>query len=231
MKSFFSRLRRKYLERTGLNAYALGRYSQAEGAFRTLLALDEDSPGVRHNLALALLAQEKFSPAEELFLGELARLGDHFPRLRVLGDLYYQWGKPDQAAEIYRRALAEDCPCQDRAFLEMRREICRDPERFRQAGLSRERYRRGNSAMEAGDIPGARQALEEALRLDRSNVPAWNNLGTLLLNHCKDPDGAAEAFREGLRLQPVPWLQSNLEKALQACGSGSTAERESTKER
>ncbi|SIQ29091.1 Tetratricopeptide repeat-containing protein [Alkalispirochaeta americana] len=214
MKRLFSRLRTKYLERTGLNAYALGRHAEAERSFLALLALDGDRPGVRHNLGLAFLAQEKFSQAEELFLHELSRLGDHFPRLRVLGDLYYQWGKPHQAAEMYQRSLDEDCPRQDRAFLEMRCEICRDPERFHQARLSRESYLRGNRAMEEGDIPGARQALDEALRLDPSNVPAWNNLGTLLLNHCQDPAGAAEAFREGLRLQPVPWLQANLEKAL-----------------
>lgn len=216
IRALLTSLRASLLERTGLNSYAAGEYYEAERAFRKVLKMQSDRPGARHNLALALLGKGTFAKAEELLLLELNDYGDHYPRLRVLGDLYYQWGKPDEAAAMYQRATADDCPASDRQFLYRRIVICSTPHLFEDALCSRDAFVEGNRCMENDRMEEAIRSYRLAVEKDATNISAWNNLGTVLLNHMSDPEGAAEAFSAALELQPVSWIKANHEKAQSA---------------
>jgi tetratricopeptide (TPR) repeat protein len=208
-----TRFRIELLERTGLNKYVTGDYEAAEKAFQSVLDLQPDRPGIRHNLALVWAARGDFGKAEPLLLEELEEFGDHYPRLRVLGDLYYQWGKPDAAASMYRRALAEECPDSERPFVEGRIAVAGDAGKYAQALESRDALMEGNRLMEDGSHTEAAEHFRRAVEADPTNISAWNNLGVVLLDHLKEIEEAVKTFRQAYRLQPVPWIRSNLEKA------------------
>lgn len=58
----------------------------------------------------------------------------------------------------------------------------------------------GEALFEAGDVAGAAEAFEAALRELPTYAPAWNDLGVAL--HALGREGAIEAFRTALQLEP-----------------------------
>lgn len=64
-----------------------------------------------------------------------------------------------------------------------------------------------------GNVPGAIQALRQALALDANDADSWNELGALLLSS-DDVEGAVEAFEKAVALRPEDeLLRHNLEFA------------------
>jgi tetratricopeptide (TPR) repeat protein len=208
-----TKLRIKLLQRSGLNSYVTGDYQTAETCFRKILAIDPDYNGIRHNLGVMALAQDRFAEAEEIFLQEVVDHGGKYPQLRLLAEVYYLWGKREKALETYRRANAEGTPKHEKRLILERIAVCQNSERFKLAVLAREYYAEGNRLMDTQEWDEAEQQFVQAVELDNSNISAWNNLGSVRMNHRKDYAGAAEAFRAALSLQRVAWIENNLKNA------------------
>lgn len=222
------RLRLWYLRRGGLNALADGAYEEAAETFRRLLEINGQDATARHNLGLAALGRDDFAEAERCFLENLERLGDHYPRLRALADLYYVWGKREKAGEFYRRALKElqgGTPGRGegaspyagaKPLLEQRIAATETDAAFEAVREADRAYRAGVAAQDEDDPGAAVSEFRRAVEADPSHVLAWNNLGTILMNQREDFAGAEAAFSTGLSYEPVPILQANLQKLAEA---------------
>tara|TARA_B100000614_G_scaffold261095_1_gene289691 strand:- start:282 stop:926 length:645 start_codon:yes stop_codon:yes gene_type:complete len=200
-------------ERRALNCFVSGDYQRARAHFRAIERIDPAHPGINHNLALVAMAQGEYAEAETRLLDELERLGDYYPRLRVLADTYYAWGKRIDARTFYRRALAQEEAARAHALIEERIAICDDPRRFDDACTSVSRHREGVDLEGAGRTDAAIEAYREAIALDPTNIPALNNLGALLMNARGEFDAAADLFSRALEWEPAEWIAENLEKA------------------
>ena len=218
------RLRLWYLRRRGLNALADGAYEEAADMFRRLLAINGQDATARHNLGMAALGRDDFQEAERCFRENLDRLGDHYPRLRALADLYYVWGKRVEAGEYYRRALKEldgqgaaaSTYAAAKPLIERRIANTETEAAFGGVREADRAYRAGVAAQEADDPDSAIAEFRRAVACDPSHVLAWNNLGTILMNQRKDFAGAEAAFSTGISYEPLPILQANLQKLAEA---------------
>lgn len=210
------RLRIAHLERKGFNALSGGNYHAAVEAFSELLRREPSRTGTRHNLGLAYLGSEEFEKAEECFLKDLELLGDYFPRFKVLGDLYYIWGKQEEANRWYRRALQEKESKQSEKLLAERIRQTDSVEAFKSVREADAAYRKGVAALRAESYQEALDQFRRAAELNPTHVLAWNNAGTVLMNNFDSPDEARKVFQAGLEMEPLPILQMNLQKAAEA---------------
>lgn len=222
------RLRIAHLERKGFNALSGGDYRTAIGAFQAIMERDGDRRGTRHNLGLAYLGSQEFEKAETCFLEDLELLGEYFPRIKVLGDLYYIWGKREEANRWYLRALKQDEPAAPGDLLRKRVQQTESEEAFSPVREADEAYRRGVEALRRDSYREALPEFQKAAKLNPTHVLAWNNAGSVLMNNFGDPEAARKAFQQGIEMEPLPILQMNLQKAAEAM---SIAKRKSKRNR
>ncbi len=84
----------------------------------------------------------------------------------------------------------------------------------------------GLARLEAGDVTGAIEKLETALRYDRENTLAHGNLG-LIYRQLGQLEKAEDAYRVALDLEPAdPWLHRGLAVVYEAQGRREQAQRE-----
>lgn len=209
------RLRIAIHERRALNCFVSGEYEEAGAHFRAIERISPEHPGLNHNLGLVAMALGDLEEAERRFTADLERLGDHYPRLRVLADLYYLWGKRDLALDFYRRASGDDPPAGSRRIIAERIAICEDADRFARAQEAAARYRAGNELEAVGRVDEALDAYRAAINLDPTHLAAVNNAGAILMNDRHDYAGAALLFEQGLGMEQLEWLAANLQKAEQ----------------
>ena len=210
------RLRIAHLERKGFNALSSGDYPAAVEAFSELLEREPSRTGTRHNLGLAYLGSEAFEKAEACFLKDLELLGDYFPRLKVLGDLYYIWGKREEANRWYRRALQEKESKQSQKLTTERIRQTESADAYEKVRQADEAYRQGVTALRAESYQEALDQFRRATELNPTHVLAWNNAGSVLMNNFDSPEEARHYFQAGLEMEPLPILQMNLQKAAEA---------------
>lgn len=220
----------RYFERRALNALVSGQYEKAEAYFLTLIQRWGSHPGLAHNVALAQFALKKYDPAEANFLAELEAYGETAARLKALGDLYFAWGKREEAQRRYTEALrlaqAEDPssrpPEAEIRYLQKRISLCSHGDRFSQAQGALALMDRGNSLLAEGRWDDAYVAFESAVAADSTCYPALNNLGSIALNHRRAYADAAARFRAAAALSPLPAVQQNLLLAEQLLSKTST---------
>lgn len=210
------RLRIAHLERKGFNALSSGDYTAAVKAFSELLEREPSRTGTRHNLGLAYLGSEEFEKAEACFLKDLELLGDYFPRFKVLGDLYYIWGRREEANRWYRRALQEKESKQSQKLITERIRQTESADAYEKVRQADEAYRQGVAALRAESYQEALDQFRRAAELNRTHVLAWNNAGSVLMNNFDSPEEARHYFQAGLEMEPLPILQMNLQKAAEA---------------
>lgn len=210
------RLRIAHLERKGFNALSSGDYQVAVQAFTQILEREPSRRGTRHNLGLAYLGGEEFEKAEACFLKDLEMLGEYFPRIKVLGDLYYIWGNREQAHRWYKRAYEEKEAIQVENLLRARIEQTESADRFEKARTADGAYRKGVEALMRDAHEEALTHFRRATELNPTHTLAWNNAGSILLNNLGAPEEARKAFEAGLQMEPLPLLQMNLQKAAEA---------------
>lgn len=210
------RLRIAHLERKGFNALSSGDYTAAVEAFSELLEREPSRTGTRHNLGLAYLGSEEFEKAEACFLKDLELLGDYFPRFKVLGDLYYIWGRRKEANRWYRRALQEKESKQSQKLITERIRQTESADAYEKVRQADEAYRQGVAALRAESYQEALDQFRRAAELNRTHVLAWNNAGSVLMNNFDSPEEARHYFQAGLEMEPLPILQMNLQKAAEA---------------
>jgi Flp pilus assembly protein TadD len=199
-------------QRVLLNALAGGDYDRAGRALARIERLEGRSRRVVHNLALVRMGQGDHAGAEALLTEQVRDYGGAPALLRALAEAAYLSGDRARAAQRIADALADrDCP--DRLLLQRRAAICADPEAHARAVAGKEDFAEGNRLLERHDSEGAIRAFRRAAAADPSDFVALNNLGTLLLNHAKDPAAAAEVFERALQLSDQPLVRANLAAA------------------
>ena len=209
-----SQLRLRYHIRMAMNGFITSDMEQAERHFEKALALHPYDDGISYNLAVVKIGRGDYEAAEGILLDGLARLRDPYQMQRTLADLYYLWGKRDQALEYYTA-----CRKQRRGegeLLRLRAEICRDEQAFSQAVEAASLYQRAVSIMQS-DPHQAREMLLQVVRLDPSHYLALNNIGTIHMNVLNDYEGARSYFLQSVALSEQPMVRKNLkllEKAI-----------------
>lgn len=206
--------------RRALNAMTTGEHAVARKIWKKLSKDNPDAHGMRHNIALTYIGEERYAEAEPLLLGEIEDFGEYYPRMRALADMYYAWGKSSAASEWYRRtAERDDCPISERRLLRRRSELASDEKLYPQVLEANEKVREGNALLSREQWKEAGECFEGAVELDPTNIQAMNNLGTISLNHMKDPEGAVAWFEKALSWSDLPWLRKNLSTAQRALTS------------
>ncbi|MDC7239359.1 MAG: tetratricopeptide repeat protein [Spirochaetales bacterium] len=199
--------------RQALNDLAMGEYTKAEELFRRILKSAPSTQGAGHNLAVCLMAQERYDEAEEFFLREIEALGECFSRSIALGDLYFTWGKRKSAEEWYGKSL-EECPGPTiRQFLKKRIVLCRSEEKFADAMEGFSLMKQGKREVEAGEFDKAIESFELAFEKDPTQYQSLNEAGVLLMNHKKEYRRAREHFKTALKLSDLSPIRKNLELA------------------
>ncbi len=204
---------RKFRLRQGMNALALGDYAKAEQIFRRLLEEGRDEQGIRHNIAVCLTAQKRFSEAEPFFLEELEHYGACFSRHVALGDMYYLWGKRRQSLRFYTLSLQDSPSVQFTNLLKTRIAICRDEDDFAQTRESLELFQKGQQQKERGRYDEALESFKLSLKKDPSQYQGLNETGVILMNHKNKPDEALPYFKKALQFSNLSLIRKNAELA------------------
>lgn len=216
-----------FQERMGLNAYVSGDYGKALLWLGRLRAREGETIRVLRNLGVVLLASGDAAAAGRHFRREEELFGPSFHRHCALGDLAYAGGDRSEALGRYRAALAEPeaaggaepggVPIE---LVRARAAICADPAAFERSRRAQERFAAAEGHREAGRLPEAAAAFEEAAALDPSHWPALNNAGTLCLNSLGQAERALGLFERAFALSRSPQAGRNAELARQALAGG-----------
>ncbi len=201
------------LERFALNSFVSGDFERAEKYFRRLKEDDPDRMGVDQNMGLVKLGLKQFAEAEKFFLRDAELFGESYVRSRTLGDLYYIWGRREQARNRYSAALRQGENNSDETLLRERSVICSDESAFAAVGESHRSFEEGVRLQKAGDAAAAKASLENAVKHDPTNFQAWNNLGSILMDDSSTYRQAVECFSRARRYSTLPSIVHNLEEA------------------
>ena len=210
----FRKFRTGLKQRRAFTAFSNARYEEALHLFTELYHQYPNTEGARYNIGLCHVALQEYKEAEPYLLEEVKLYGEHFPRFKTLGDLYFLWGKRRKAEKYYTRALDIEPKGLGHTLIRKRIEQCQDVDLFARTQESLQEYHRGIELMKGKDTDGAAQAFTKAIELDEFNIHALNNRGAILLNVEKDYKQATQLFKRALRLQEVPAFRANLEKAI-----------------
>lgn len=208
-------------ERLALNHLVTGEYRKAETYFLRIRKHAPNRPGILHNLGLVELALRKYPESEALFKQDLELYGESWVRLKSLAELYYIWGKREEAETYYGKALAECEDGREQLLAEKRIAKCREPERFRLAAESYRLFEEGTELMRRKEFDAALEILEQAVSLDETNFQALNNIGVILLEVKQDRDGAESRFRMAAEYTSLPIITGNLSRVRSDSGAAS----------
>lgn len=92
----------------GLHNYRMGKYRDAESAFRAASELDPTDPRHHNNLGLTLMRLGKKVHAESAFKRALEFKPDYPEALNNYGALLQRTGRPAKAVAMYKKALKSD---------------------------------------------------------------------------------------------------------------------------
>ncbi len=203
--------------RRALNAMSTGEHAVARKIWKKLSKGNPNAHGMRHNIALTYIGEERYAEAEPLLFGEIEDFGEYYPRLRALADMYYSWGKRSAAHEWYKKIdQRDDCPDSERKLIQKRVELSFEDSLYSDVLESLEHVREGNALLEKEQWQEARESFRKASELDPTNIQAMNNIGTIELNNNDDPKAARDWFKKALEWSDVPWLRKNLSLAEKA---------------
>lgn len=194
----------------------LGRYDDAIDQYQQALAV-EDDPSVRHNLAVALLKTGRTADAAAQSRQVLAAQPGNRDALLLLAECQLRLGQDSDALELLRGAPAalQD----DRAVAYLLGTALLDLNRLGEAQTVMDRVFKGDSPeghvllgsmySRRGDWSAARKEYETA-RAGNARLPLVNYLyGEALMKERSDWEGAAQAFRAELAIDPNHF-ESNL---------------------
>jgi len=212
------RLKTALCRRRALNAFVSGDFSEAHRLFLKLQAISPGEEGLAYNLGLTSMALGRFEEAEHYLLD--AETEKNRPEVNnVLAELYYFWGKGALASAKYRNWEESRSPLRPE-LVRTRLERCLSPEEMTEAAESYKALEKGSEAMQKGDFQNALRHLEDAVAKDGTNYVAWNNLGTLYLNHVKERKKAMHCFQKAFALADTPLIRQNMAKAGQGGKEG-----------
>jgi Flp pilus assembly protein TadD len=197
--------------RRALNAFVSGNFTEAHRLFLKLRKISPGERGIGYNLGLTSMALGLFEEAENYLLD--AETEKNRPEVNnVLAELYYFWGKGALASSRYRNWDENRSPLRP-VLVRKRMERCLLPDKMKEAAESYTALEKGSDAMQKSAFQEALSHLEEAVAKDETNYVAWNNLGTLYLNHAQDRKKAMNCFQKAFALADTPLIRRNLAKA------------------
>ena len=211
-------------ERFGLNAYALGDLTKAEKWFRRLEAREPDSLSALRNIGVILLAKGDAEGASQYLLKEEKRYGRTFQRHAALADLAYARGKRAEAAKRYALALAEpECAPGGsseaiRPLMEKRLAICSSEDAFARTREAMAAFEEAQTLRFQGNFEEAVARFLLSARLDETNWPALNNVGSIYLNTMGKTLEACEMFERAFSISKNIQTMRNLELARRVAG-------------
>jgi len=200
--------------RMALNYMTAGKTEKAEKWYKRLERLEPESLAVLHNLGVICISLKKFDKAERYLLREIELYGDSDIRYRVLGDLYYNSGKRENAGKAYGKALTllqeNSGEKSTERFLRRRIKQCKEKSSYTKAIDGVRYYEEGIALYTKGDYIKAFNLYEKAVECDNTSFMALNAAGTVLMNSIKDYEKARIFFLKALELADIPLIQGNL---------------------
>jgi len=201
-----------YYQRRALNAMVSGDWSMAESFFKKMMQRQTPSLGLEYNLGLVYLAQENFVKAEAVFNSCVNSYGKSLRLCRVLGDLYFLWGKREMALTWYQDALMDSPEEKEERLIKIRIKIVDNEKSYQQVLAMNPLVREARSLMDS-DYQKAKILYEQILVADPANIEAMNNLGSIHMNELDDPSTASNYFSKVLELVENQAAIINLKKA------------------
>jgi tetratricopeptide (TPR) repeat protein len=216
------------LESQAIALFQAGHFSDAEKAFRAILAQD---PAHRDALlALGIIASQsgRLDEAAELLARATTADARSYPAFFHLGSVLRQAGRPAQARAAFEKAIAID-PRAPEAHVGLGNTRREEGDRagarasFAKAlALVRDfpaaNYNLALLELDEGNLAGAESCLERVVGREPRNAAAWNNLG-IVRRKLGAPERAREAFGRALEAEPANAdAMNNLGLALQATG-------------
>jgi len=201
-----------YYQRRALNAMVQEQWESAEKYLKKIQQHHPVAFGIKYNLGLVSLAREKFEEAETIFTETIDQYGENFQLCRVLGDLYYFWGKREKSRQWYMAAIEKRPRGKERKLISIRLGLVADDKLFGkvQAGLNTLQTAR---ACMNNDPGRAIKVYQEIIAVDPSNIEALNNVGSLYMDEYNDPETAIKYFDKVSSLVDNPAAIRNLVKA------------------
>ncbi len=201
------RIRMKLYKRQALNAFVEGRFSRAYQSFRKVLEINPREQGMSYNMGLVCIALKRYEEAER-WLSESP--GESNPGIfRTMADLYYLWGKRDKAVSWYQKARNTGM---EKNLVDARLKVLDDDKEYKAAMESYDLLNQGVEAMKKKEWEQAVSLLRRAVRADKTNYIALNNLGTILMNRNMDLKEAEKCFKKADRLVDNPVISQNLNR-------------------
>ncbi len=215
------------LLQTGLAHHRAGRLPQAEAAYRQILQRMPDHSDALHLLGMVANQTGQNELAVEL-ISKAIRGNPVAPMYYNLGNVFHEQGKPDAAADCFRKAL-ELQPDHLNACLNLgvvlkaQGRLDEAAENFRKViGLKPDLVgtylHLGNTLKEQGKLNAAAECFQHALRLRQDYIEARVNLGNVFKEQGK-LDEAIESYHKVLASKPdYAEVHNNLGNVLQAQG-------------
>ncbi len=199
----------KIYQRIAFNSIVSEDYEKALKYLLKIKSLFPERQGVDFNIGLVKFGQGKYEEAEYFFLKDLELYGESYQRFKALGDLYYIWGKREKAEDFYFKSIRLVENKKDKRLLKERISKCKSEKSFRRVQESNKKYMEGNNLFKDNLIDKALSCFEEAGNLDNTNFLAWNNQGTIYLNHKNDYEKALYCFQKALEFSDLPVILKN----------------------
>ena len=178
--------------RTGMRQYNRGHYAQARHRFAHAVARDPWNPDYRHNLAMAIQKQGDAGSAEKIFRHNLTIDAMHQPTYHSLAQLMITQGRAPEAQDLIAGWSATQ-PYVPEANIEM-------------AWIQQQN----------GDVGGAEQSLQTALKADPTNPIALAHMGQLYQGSGRTDQAVAYYQRSLAAKWDQPEVQSRLATIVEA---------------
>lgn len=172
--------------RSGMKQYARGHYAMARHRFAKAVASDPGNPDYRHNLAMALQKQGDVAGSEKILRHNLTINAMHQPTYHSLAQLMISQGRAPEAQELLTAWVGTQ-PYVPEANIEM-------------AWLQRE----------TGDVAGAEQSLQQALKANPTHPIALAHMGQLYQGSGRQDEAVAFYQRSLAAHWDQPEVQSRL---------------------
>jgi tetratricopeptide (TPR) repeat protein len=221
------------LNATGFALFQQGKSDEAVLALEKALEVDPKHWKAHNNMALASVDLGEFEVAEAHYRESLALE----PQPAIYNDLGFvlaRQGLPEEAAEMYRKALESDPDSATAHYnlavsLAGSGELAEAEDHFR-ATIEKEPSSRAHAALGIVLIQQQRvdegvASLRKAIEIDPGNAAAYAQLGTALVEQGKLEEAAA-TYRKLLRNQPSAAAHQQLAQVLMRLGRTEEAQKE-----
>jgi tetratricopeptide (TPR) repeat protein len=200
------------LDKLAHSHFTRGDYQKAVEIWNKVLAKDPENLEAMTSLANVLLHQGDLEEAMKVLRSAKEKNPDFLPARNLMAMCYINLGRTDQARRISQEVLAMDPDNAEAHFnLGVVSEMSGDYERAL-AGFKRSVELRGdydesrinlaNEYLRRGNVERGLHHLSRALEINPSNHHAWYLKGKAH-QAARDPDQAAESFRQALSVNPA----------------------------